>query len=114
MLEKIGKCIVILSVLAFAVPAKRAHAQVVDPATCGTSLPPCTATRTSCCVRNFVSTSTQKAILIPLDRCHQPFVNAVAQGGPDSNDNAPQWCHDDPSPQTNSQTYVYGLIYRLM
>lgn len=109
-----GRSLTLLVFLALVVPAGRAAAQVSDEAQCGTTLPPCTALRTSCCTREFESTASQKAILIPTDRCHQPFTNSTPNGGADVGDAAPKWCAGDPSQHTNAQTYLYGLIYRLM
>ncbi|HLL23096.1 MAG TPA: hypothetical protein VK427_13240, partial [Kofleriaceae bacterium] len=109
---RLGRALIIIGFLALA--PTRADAQVSDDAQCGTSLPACTALRTSCCTRDFSSTATQKAILIPTDRCHQPFTSSTPNGGPDIGDAAPKWCASSPGASTNSQTYVYGLIYRLM
>lgn len=108
-----GSRLILFAVAALALHGGRAEAQVSDEANCGATLPACTALRTNCCTRNFASTTTQKALLIPMDRCHQPFTNASGTGA-DIADTAPQWCSGSPSPNVNAQNYAYGLVYRLM
>ena len=112
MRAKLGSTILLAS-FALAMQVQRADAQVSDEANCGTSLPACSALRLSCCTRDFASTATARAIVIPMDRCHQPFTNASGTGA-DVADTAPQWCSGSPSPNTNAQNYAYGLVYRLM
>jgi len=58
-----------------------ARADVTDAAICPKSPPACTASRTNCCTRDFPATPTAKAILIPMDRCHQP---GSSSNGPNS------------------------------
>lgn len=96
---------------------QEALAQVSDHAQCGTSLPACTTLRTNCCTRDFVSSTTQRAIIIPTDRCHQPVANVGSlgpPGGSNGNVNAPDWCSNPPSGNGNSMYMTYGLVYRLM
>jgi hypothetical protein len=97
-----------------AIAARPALAQVTDPATCGSTLPACTATRTSCCTRDFAGSSAAKAILIPLDRCHQVVANSGSDGPPSGGGSSPNWCADSPPTNVNSQNYAYGLVFRLM
>src|SRR5688572_10062744 len=55
-----------------------AAAQVsTDFASCGADLPVCGAGVEDCCVRAFDPIATDKAAVIPMDRCHQ----VVAQSG---------------------------------
>ncbi|MDQ3365005.1 MAG: hypothetical protein M3680_06225 [Myxococcota bacterium] len=96
------------------VAPRDAQAQVSDEAQCGTSLPACTTLRTNCCTRDFVGSTAQKAVLIPVSRCHQPFVNGTNSGGPDVGNAAPKWCSDNPTTSAMAMTYAYGLVYRLM
>jgi len=93
--------------------SRDARAQVSDHAQCGTTLPACTTLRTSCCTRDFDSTTAQRAILIPMDRCHQRVSNGGANA-PSVSATAPAWC-DDPAPTSaNAMNRAYGLVYRLM
>ena len=87
-------------------------AQVVDFATCDQNLVACDTNTTSCCYRNFDSVGGDKAIIIPLDRCHQRIASS-GKLGPPSNA-SPQWCQDSPSSVDNGVFEVYGLVYRLM
>ncbi|HEU0034743.1 MAG TPA: hypothetical protein VFQ53_29165 [Kofleriaceae bacterium] len=102
----------LLILLAIVAGARRAEAQVTDQATCSSSLPACTTTRLNCCTRDFTGTPA-KAIMIPLDRCHQVIANG-SDGPPGTDGASPHWCADSPAPSTNSMFYAYGLVYRLM
>lgn len=93
--------------------SRDAIAQVSDHAQCGTTLPACTTLRTSCCTRDFDSSTAQKAIIIPMDRCHQQIANGGANA-PTTSDNAPVWCHDNPGTSAKAMNRAYGLVYRLM
>ena len=90
-----------------------ASAQVSDNAQCPTVLPACTTSRLSCCTTNFTSAATSKAIIIPLDRCHQP--PAATGYNPVTTDGSnPTWCKDPTGTVGNGMNYAYGLAYRLM
>ncbi len=120
MLEHLGsrlrhRLVVLASVIGLAgvLAPRDAHAQVSDHAQCGTSLPACTTLRTNCCTRNFEGSTAQKAILIPMDRCHQQIANGGANGATTSA-NSPTWCIDNPGTSVNAMNRAYGLVYRLM
>ena len=102
-------------VVALAMP-RSANAQVTDHAQCGTQLPACTTLRTNCCTRDFVGSSSQKAIIIPMDRCHQQIANggANAPASGASAANSPDWCANSPGTSANAMNRAYGLVYRLM
>jgi hypothetical protein len=102
---------VAIATAVIAIPAP-ATADVTDAAICPRSPPVCTASRTNCCTRDFPATTSAKAILIPIDRCHQP---GSSSNGPNStNGSSPSWCFNSPSSNANSMDYSYGLVYRLM
>ena len=109
----LGSRLLIAAALVFAIAPRSADAQVSDAAQCGTQLPACTTLRTNCCTRDFVGSSSQKAILIPMDRCHQQIANGGANA-PTTSANAPSWCADNPGTSTNAMNRAYGLVYRLM
>jgi hypothetical protein len=89
-----------------------ANAEVTDAAICPKAPPMCSAARTSCCTRDFPAMTSAKAILIPMDRCHEP---GSSSNGPNStNGSSPSWCFNSPSSNANSMNYAYGLVYRLM
>ena len=111
MFGRLGSCLLFL--VAFALVPRAAHAQVTDHAQCGTVLPECSTLRTNCCTRDFEGSSSQKAILIPLDRCHQQISNGGANS-PTTSDAAPAWCHDNPGTSVDAMNRAYGLVYRLM
>ncbi len=92
---------------------RHAQAQVSDHAQCGTSLPVCSTLRTNCCTRDFAGSTTQKALFIPMDRCHQVISNGGANA-PSSSAASPDWCSDSPPFFPNAQSFAYGLVYRLM
>jgi hypothetical protein len=103
--------LVACAIAALAFPAT-ALAEVTDAAICPKSPPTCSAARTNCCTRDFPATPTAKAILIPMDRCHQP---GSSSNGPNSiNGSSPSWCANSPTSDAASMTYAYGLVYRLM
>lgn len=84
-----------------------------DFASCGPDLPVCAAGVEDCCVRAFDPIASDKAIVIPMDRCHQ----VVAQSGKLAPPTATgSWC-SNPGPfsaNDNGQYEAYGLIFRLM
>jgi hypothetical protein len=110
-LELVRRRAWIAVVIALAAPA-RVQADVTDAAICPKALAACTASRTSCCTRDFPATTSANAIMIPIDRCHQP---GSSSNGPNStNGSSPSWCFNSPSSNANSMNYAYGLVYRLM
>lgn len=82
-----------------------------DFATCDPDMPVCDSRTNSCCVRPFSAVSSDRAVVIPLDRCHQtPTGSAFVAPGPE----APKWC-SEPSPVQDDGAFIaYGLVYRLM
>jgi hypothetical protein len=85
-----------------------------DPAATKTTV--CSATVTKCCTGAFAGNATAKAILIPLDRCHQPIAAAGIYGIPGSGPPGANgaWCVDSPAANAHGMFYAYGLVYRLM
>jgi len=98
-----------------------------DFAGCTTPLGTCSATVTSCCVKDMTtgaySTYTDGAIVIPLDRCHQTSgtgsLGAPGLTYPDNSGNG--WCGDKVgstnaggSTADNGMFEAYGMVYRLM
>ncbi|HUQ04328.1 MAG TPA: hypothetical protein VM261_17635, partial [Kofleriaceae bacterium] len=58
--------------IALAFAPSSASAQVsTDFASCGPDLPVCGSGVEDCCVRAFDPIATDKAVVIPMDRCHQ-------------------------------------------
>ena len=99
-----------------------AFAQSTDWATCdytAANFPACSATRSTCCTAsnsdlNVGTTTAEKPIIIPMDRCHQQVSNNdyPGSGPPDEAGNG--WCSDPSGTQANGMYKAYGLIYRLM
>jgi hypothetical protein len=100
-------------VFVFALPSE-AFAQASDHAQCGTTLPACSTARTNCCTRNFESSTAQKAIVIPLDRCHQKLATSGPNVPPSGGASSPAWCVDEGNTNTNAMNRAYGLVYRLV
>lgn len=102
-----------LFALAVLVAAPSPAAAQSDFASCGADLAVCDANHEDCCVRAFDPIATDRAIVIPMDRCHQ----VVAQSGTLSPPTASgSWCAN-PGPFTagdNGMYETYGLIFRLM
>jgi hypothetical protein len=90
-----------------------ARAQVSDNAQCPAVLPACTTSRLSCCTTNFTSAASSKAIIIPLDRCHQP-ASSNSYNPVTSDGSNPTWCKDPTGVTGDGMNYAYGLAYRLM
>jgi len=127
MSESRGSCLILLSLCALAGPAA---AQSSDFATCANTSTACSATVTSCCTAAFPATAAGKAILIPLDRCHQPLgtgdLSPPGPGAPWTGSvfNLGQgWCVDSPGTDAtriggtasdDGMFKAYGLVYRLM
>src|SRR5665647_2866858 len=100
------------AVFAVGIGAPRtAHAQVSDAATCPANPPACTPTTMSCCTRDFTGTASQKAIVIPMDRCHQPPAAPGAVVA--STTTSPTWC-SNPVGNGVGMNHAYGLVFRLM
>lgn len=101
----------IIAFLATVALAGTASAQMEDFATCPASLPQCDSNTDSCCYRTFDPIATDRAIIIPMDRCHQ-VVGTGTEAAPTSE--APKWCQE-PGPSADDGMYeAYGLVYRLM
>jgi len=103
-----------LSLGVVAATASRAHAQAQDFGSCSPDLTACDSTTVNCCYRPFDPVASDKAIIIPLDRCHQVVAQAGKYAPPGAA--APAWCAD-PGPYTANDVgmyQAYGLVYRLM
>jgi hypothetical protein len=81
-------------------------------ASCDFDLPDCTDSRTDCCKRSMDPVGTDRAIIIPMDRCHQKFATSGKAGPPGSG--SPEWCVEMGTSADKGVTLSYGLIYRLM
>src|SRR5262249_23073026 len=95
-------------------PASRALAQSQDFASCNADLAACDSTTHDCCYRPFDPVASDRAIIIPMDRCHQVVASSGKYSAPSSS--APSWCAD-PGPywsNDNGMSQAYGLVYRLM
>lgn len=83
----------------------------VDFATCDPDMPVCDDRSTDCCVAALDAIATDRAIVIPLDRCHQtPSGGDFKAPGPES----PEWCSDASPVADDGMFLAYGLAYRLM
>jgi len=100
--------------LAWTLAPRVAAAQQVDFATCGPVLNMCDSSSgvDGCCYRPFDAVSTDKPIIIPMDRCHQPMANGGKLAAPSSS--SPKWCTGSPNGFDDGIFEVYGLVYRLM
>ncbi len=103
---------------ALAAGAGRAEAGP-DFATCDADLVACDSIVDSCCYRDFDQSGGDKAIIIPLDRCHQRLEVAGKLGPP--GEAAAEWCRKPTgafgvggSSQDFGMYQAYGLVYRLM
>ncbi|HTJ45776.1 MAG TPA: hypothetical protein VL463_26920 [Kofleriaceae bacterium] len=99
-----------------AVAAPSAHAQSQDFASCNKDLAQCDQTTTNCCYRPFDPVANDRAIIIPLDRCHQVVASSGKYAPPSGGTAAPSWC-GNAGPYTandNGMYHAYGLVYRLM
>lgn len=82
-----------------------------DFATCEADMPLCDEGTQGCCVRPFPAIADDRAIVIPLDRCHQtPTGSKFVAPGSES----PRWCADPAPGQDDGAFAAYGLAYRLM
>jgi hypothetical protein len=83
-----------------------------DAAQCPADLPACSATVTECCQRPFAPLGQHRALVIPLDRCHQKVANGGSFAPPGLA--APAWCSQLGTSHDNGMMHAYGLVYRLM
>lgn len=100
-----------ITVIVLALWSGKAEAQN-DFASCPATLPACGGTVDDCCARPFDPVSTNKAIVIPLDRCHQRLASSGKNGPPGAA--APAWCADSGTGFDEGMYQAYGLVYRLM
>ncbi len=122
MQEKLGNAI-LGAVFAVAVFATPAAAQKYDFATCNpatVAATACSATVTSCCHENgaigssFITSGTDKALIIPMDRCHQTPGTAT-RGVPNYVDSSfPHYCYKATGGGDDGMFKAYGLVYRLL
>jgi hypothetical protein len=87
--------------------------QVIDFATCGPDLVACDENlMTACCYRDFTPEASEpKAIVIPMNRCHQQIAVSGILGPPP--EDAPAWCRDPIGHADEGMYQAYGLVYRL-
>lgn len=94
-------------------PAPAAAQVQTDFASCAADLAVCDANHEDCCVRAFDPIASDRAVVIPMDRCHQ----VVAQSGKLAPPTvAAAWC-SNPGPfssNDNGMYVAYGLVFRLM
>jgi hypothetical protein len=83
-----------------------------DFASCDPDMPVCTGDINDCCYRPMNPVGSNRAVIIPLDRCHQRIASSGADGPPAAT--SPAWCADSPSGADEGQFQAYGLVYRLM
>ncbi len=104
--------VIVLSLLAF---GGVGEAQTFDFATCDpsvTAATACSSSVTRCCrqaaavASSFLYNGTDKAIVIPMDYCHQATTGSGSSG-------APTWCNKKPS-GGSGMIQAYGLVYRLL
>ncbi|MCE9574276.1 MAG: hypothetical protein K8W52_14105 [Deltaproteobacteria bacterium] len=105
--------IVAAAVIAVLAPAAQAQ-PTTDFASCSADLVACDANTDNCCYRPFDAVATDRAIVIPMDRCHQVVSQSGKYAPPSSA--APAWCQDAGpfSSNDNGLYHTYGLVYRLM
>src|SRR6185436_1157479 len=97
-----------------------AAAQNVDWATCDytTMSTACSSTKPGCCTESaatlgFGAATGDKALIIPMDRCHQQLSTPTTMG-PVTSTSGPKWCADPSTASSNGMMFAYGLVYRLM
>jgi hypothetical protein len=102
-----------LATVAVAATAAPAVAST-DFGTCSADLTACDADTDDCCYRAFDPVASDRAILIPLDRCHQAVASNGKYGAPSVT--APAWCAEPSAYSANDEGMyeAYGLVYRLM
>lgn len=85
-----------------------------DWLSCPTDLTICDETTTACCRRSFGTFDGRNAIIIPMDRCHQPIPGGGKYDPPGSGSAA--WCVNPGVVDSsgNGMIEAYGLVYRLM
>lgn len=124
MRAKIGNASLLLALLVVAALAPSAHAQKYDFATCDpavTALTVCSSTVTACCTKAtgvssapFLLSGADKALMIPLDRCHQR-PGSSKEGAPnDTTGASPYWCYKATPTADDGMYQAYGLAYRLL
>ena len=102
----------VVAALVFALGKTAAATPNTDFATCPAELGACDDETSNCCYRSFPAASGRRAVVIPMDRCHQ----SLATGGklqPPTSD-SPAWCVSPSSSADNGMFEAYGLVYRLM
>lgn len=75
---KFGSRLFLCVAIGLFVPTNEARA---DFAQCANPLPDCTTTSTGCCKTAFPAVSTTKALVIPMDRCHQTLAGTSSVNG---------------------------------
>ena len=83
-----------------------------DFASCDPDMPICTGEINDCCYRSMNPVGSNRAVIIPLDRCHQQLATSGAEGPPVAT--SPAWCQDPVGSADEGQFQAYGLVYRLM
>ena len=83
-----------------------------DFATCDPDMPACTGDINDCCYRSMNPVGSARAVIIPLDRCHQQIATSGPEGPPAAS--SPAWCQNPVGSADEGQFQAYGLVYRLM
>jgi len=78
MRAKLGSYIVLCVAAGLLLPVNDARA---DFGQCSNPLSDCTATSTGCCKTTFPAVGTDKALIIPMDRCHQTLAGSSSVNG---------------------------------
>ena len=103
-----------LSFISLGLLAPRDAAALEDFATCAPDLPACSDEVNACCERSFDEADSRRAVIIPMDRCHQQIASSGKEGPPAQD--SPAWCGAK-SPALSADQgmiHAYGLVYRLM
>src|SRR5688572_11030001 len=80
---------------------RTAAAQTNDFATCAPDLVACDDDTDDCCYRAFDPVANDRAIIVPLDRCHQVVAQSGKYAPPPAT--APAWCADEGPYASNDQ-----------
>lgn len=110
--KTLGLAALVAAMLAIAAPAQAQPTN--DFASCSGDLVACDANTDNCCYRPFDPVAADRAIIIPMDRCHQVVAQSGKYAPPAAA--APAWCTDAGPYSSNDDGlyHSYGLVYRLM
>jgi hypothetical protein len=101
------------AVLAYGPAVARAQTGA-DFGSCTAELAACDDDTQDCCYRPFDPVASDRAIIVPMDRCHQVVATSGDYAPPA--ETAPAWCADEGpySANDNGMYEAYGLVIRLM